>query len=80
MNGFKESFKICALSGALDGSEDDQIMCIKYGPCKDLLARLQGLEESDIDPFEAIPDDDVLQEDVADLLIDSDEDEEIGID
>ena len=36
--------------------------------------------ESDIDPFEAIPDDDVLQEDVADLIIDSDEDEKIVID
>ena len=32
--------------------------------------------ESDIDPFEAIPDDEVLQEDIADLVIDSDEDEE----
>ena len=32
--------------------------------------------ESDIDPFEAIPDNDVLQEDIADLIIDSDEDEE----
>ena len=30
--------------------------------------------ESDIDPFEAIQDDDVLQEDVADFIIDSDED------
>ncbi len=57
---------LSALNGALDGSEDDQILCIKYGPYKDLLARLQHLEESDIDPFEAIPDDDVLQEDVAD--------------
>ena len=36
--------------------------------------------ESDIDPFEAIPNDDVLQEDVADLIIDSDEDEKIVID
>eukprot|EP00112_Aurelia_sp_Birch-Aquarium-sp1_P023728 Seg7187.4 transcript_id=Seg7187.4/GoldUCD/mRNA.D3Y31 product="hypothetical protein" pseudo=true protein_id=Seg7187.4/GoldUCD/D3Y31 len=73
-------FKICALSGALDGSEDDQIMCIKYGSCKDLLARLQGLEESDVDPFEAILEDDVLMEDVADLHIDRDEYEEIIID
>ena len=32
--------------------------------------------ESDIDPFEAIPDNEVLQEDIADLVIDSDEDEE----
>ena len=32
--------------------------------------------ESDIDPFEAIPDDDVLQQDIADFIIDSDEDEE----
>ena len=36
--------------------------------------------ESDIDPFEAIPDDDVLQEDFADLIIDSAEDEKIIVD
>ena len=36
--------------------------------------------KSDIDPFEAIPDDDVLQEDIADLTIDSDEGKEIIID
>ena len=32
--------------------------------------------ESNIDLFEAIPDYDVLHEDIADLIIDSDEDEE----
>ena len=36
--------------------------------------------ESDADPFEAIQEDYVLQEDVADLIIDSDEDEKIIID
>ena len=27
------SFKVCALSTNLDGSEDDQIVCIRHGPC-----------------------------------------------
>ena len=36
--------------------------------------------ESDIDPFKAIQEDDVLQEDIADLIIDSDKDEKIIID
>ena len=36
--------------------------------------------ESNIDPFEAVPDDDVLQEDIADLMFDSDEGKEIIID
>ena len=36
--------------------------------------------ESDIDPFKAIQEDDVLQEDIADFIIDSDKDEKIIID
>ena len=58
------SFKICALSGSLDGSDDDKIMCIRYGPCKDLLERLTSLEDTDVDPFEEIPEDEVCLEDV----------------
>ena len=39
-----KSFKVCALSSSLDGSEDGQLMCIKHGPCGDLLERLQSFE------------------------------------
>lgn len=53
----QKSFKVCALSTNLDGSEDDQIMCIKYGPCQSQLRRMQAshLDESDKekDPFDA---------------------------
>ena len=48
-------------------------MCINHGPCEELLSRLQNMEEKDIDPFDEITEDDIAQEDVADLQIDSDE-------
>ena len=44
---------------SLDRSDDDKIMCIKCGPCRDLLEHLTSLEDTDIDPFEEIPDDKV---------------------
>ena len=69
----RKSFKVCALSSSLDGSEDNELMCIKHGPCEELLSRLQSIEEEDIDPFDEITEDDIAQEDVADLQIDSDE-------
>ena len=49
----KKSFKVYALSSNLDGSEDDQITCIKHGPCQSLLPRLQAFhqEEEETDPF-----------------------------
>ena len=34
------SFKVCALSKNLDGSEDDQIVCIKLGPCQNLKVKV----------------------------------------
>ena len=77
------SFKICALSGSLDRSDDDKIMCTKYGPCKDLLKRLTSLEDTDGDPFEEIPEDEVSLEGVPELTMDpdnSDEDEDVVID
>ena len=38
----KKLFKVCALSTSLDGAEDAEIMCIKHGPCQNLLQRLQA--------------------------------------
>ena len=74
------SFKVCALSNNLDGSEDNEIMCIKRGPCEELLDRLQSIEEEDVDPFDEITDDDDTQEDIADLQINSDHDENDTVD
>ena len=76
----RKSFKVCALSSSLDGSEDNELMCIKYGPCEELLSRLQSIEEEDVDPFNEITEDDIAQEDVADLQIDSDEERHDTID
>ena len=47
-------------------------MCIKYGPCKDLLERLASLEDIDVDHFEEIPEDEVSLEDVPELIMDPD--------
>ena len=77
------SFKICARSGSLNGSDDDKIMYIKYGPCKDLLERLTSFEDTGIDPLEEIPEDEVSLEDVPELTMDpdnSDEEEDVVID
>ena len=53
----KKSFKVCALSSNLDGSEDGQIMCIKNGPCQELLTRFQSVEVDELDPFDDIQED-----------------------
>ena len=47
-----KSFNVCALSSGLDGSEDNNIACIKHGPCQDLLSRLQAasLDKDQADP------------------------------
>ena len=76
----RKSFKVCAPSSSLDGSEDNELMCIKHGPCEELLIRLQSIEEEDIDPFDEITEDDIAQEDVADLQIDSNEEGDDTID
>ena len=76
----RKSFKVCTLSSSLDGSEDNELMCIKHGPCEELLSRLQSIEEEDIDPFDEIIEDDIAQEDVADLQIDSNEEGDDTID
>ena len=48
------SFKVCALSTNLDGSEDDQIVSIKHGPCQNLLEKLKVGQLDDVgsDPFD----------------------------
>ena len=77
------SFKICALSGSLDGSDDDKILCIKYGPCKDLIELLTRFEDTDVDPFEDIPEDERSLEDVPELTMEPsnfDEDEDVVLD
>ena len=76
----RKSFKVCALSSSLDGSEDNELICIKHGPCEELLSRLQSIEEENIDPFDEITEDDIAQDDVADLQIDSDEEGDDTID
>ena len=77
----KKSFKVCALSSNLDGSEDDQITCIKHGPCQSLLPRLQAFhqEEEETDPFECttVSEEEMAQEDVAQLILDEDDEDEI---
>ena len=55
-------------------------MCIKYGPCKDLLYRLKNLEDTDVHPFQGIPKDKVSLEDVPRQTVDPDySDEDINI-
>ena len=81
----KKSFKVCALSSNLDRSEDDQRTCIKHGPCQSLLPRLQAFhqEEEEIDPFECttVSEEEMAQEDLAHLILDEhDEDEILDID
>ena len=44
-------------------------MCIKCGPCQDLLERLQLLEDTVVGPFEGIPEDEISL-DVPELTID----------
>ena len=51
-----------------------------HGPCGELLSCLQSIEEEDIDPFDEITEDDIAQEDVADLQIDSDEEGDDTVD
>ena len=52
-------------------------MCIKYDPCKDLLECLKSLEDTDVDPFEEIPEDEVSLEGVPELTMDSDNSDEV---
>ena len=71
--------KVCALSDNLDGSEDNEIIFIKHGPSDELLNRLQSIGE-DVDLFHDITDDNVTQEDIADLQVYFDHDEDVTVD
>ena len=53
-----------AHSSSRKGSADNKIICTKYDPCKDLLEHLKSLEDTDIDPLKAIPEDEVSLEHV----------------
>ena len=71
------------LIGSPDRSDDDKIMCIKYGLCKDLLECLTSLEDAGVNLLEEIPEDKVSLEDVPEPTMDpdnSDEDEDVVID
>ena len=69
-----KSFKVCALSGYLNGSEEGQINFIKNGPCQELLTRLQSVEVEQIDPF-----DDVQEEEDCSDSEDSHNDEVVEV-
>ena len=82
-----KSFKTCSLNLPIDGSEDENIHCLKQGqPCHAGLELLKSqqeiLHEKDINPFELIID----QEDIAAAapvimnIDDNDDDIEIEID
>ena len=70
------SFKLCALSGSIEGSDDDKIMCIRCGSCKDLLECLTSLEDTGVDPFEEFPEHEASLEGVPELAMDSDNSDE----
>ena len=84
----QKSFKICVLSSSLDGSEEEDLMCIKHGPCQSLLPKLQAIRvyDEEIDPFiiseqedMEVSEEDMAQEEVEDFLIDDDDDEFIDV-
>ena len=68
----RRSCKICALDSSLNGSDDDSTMYIKCGPCRNLLDCRKSLEDTDVDPFKGIPENEVSIEDVSGLTIDPD--------
>ena len=72
----RKSFKVCALSGNLNGSENGEIICIKNGPCQELLTCLQSVEVEQIDPFDDVQEDEA--EDCSDSE-DSDNDEVVEV-
>ena len=80
----KRSFKICALSSSLNGSEDQDLMCIKLGPLESLLPKLQALgnQRDEVDSFECmISEDNLAQEDSEELkIVDDDDDNIIDVD
>ena len=78
-----KSFKACALTEKPDGSENNEIHCLKegeplHGALSQLLTTENATEESrNVDPFEHITESDVEEEDVT--MVDFDDEEEIDI-
>ena len=72
------SFKVCALSSNLNGSEDGKIIFIQNGPCQELLTRPQSVEVEQIDPFDNVQEDEDEEEDCSDSE-DSDSDEVVEV-
>ena len=70
---------MCALNGSLQGSDDDKDRVHEVWP----MERFTSLDDTGVDPFEEIPEDEVSLEGVPELKIDpdnSDEDEGVVID
>lgn len=67
---------MCVLSSNLDGSEDDQITCIKHGPCQSLLPRLQAFHQEE-EECTTVSEEEMAQEDVTHLILDEDDEDEI---
>ena len=77
------SFKVCVLSTNLDGLEDDQIVCIKHGPCQNLLKKLKvgQLDNVGSDPFDIeVSEEDMCEEDISELIIDDDDEDDEFLD
>ena len=77
------SFKVCALSTNLDGSEDDQIVCIKHGLCQNLLEKLKvgQLDEVGSDPFDIeVSEEDMCEKGISELIIDDDDEDDEFLD
>ena len=74
-----DSFRSCALTVNVDGSEDESIHCFKKGePCEAGLERLkdtiESIEQSQVgNPFENITESDVEDAFPEDLIIDHDD-------
>ena len=75
-----KSFQVCALSSNLDGSEGNEIVCIKRRPCRSLLTKLRASDlkqEKEVDPFQTITEEDIAMEDVPYLLLSEDDVDEL---
>ena len=72
------AFRICALSSALNWSEDNELTYVKYGPCKDMVENIKSYETcvGGDDPFTITEEDQTLKDDDSLLL---DEDDEMDI-
>ena len=72
-------FKVSALCTNLDPSEDDQIVCIKHGPCQNLLKKLKVGQLDDVgsDPFDIeVSEKGMCQQDISEVIIDDDDEDD----